>query len=343
MNSTLQYYKSSFVVATIGLILAFGIDGTTALWTAFVLSVLEVSLSFDNAVVNAKVLKDMDDVWRHRFVTWGMAIAVFGMRMLFPLLIVSVALGINPFASFMLAVSDPEHYKEALESVHVSVMGFGGSFLMLVALKFFIDHDKETHWFTPIEKRFVNMGKIESIQVAITIAIVYIVYLTISSLHGSEEATSFLVSSVLGIVTYILVDGLEAVIGVDEGEITGAVVKSGLASFIYLEVLDASFSFDGVLGALALTTNIFIIMIGLGIGAMFVRSMTLHMVDKGTIDAYKYLEHGAFYAIFGLATIMFINTVYEIPESVTGLIGAAFIGASVISSIRANKLEKLNA
>lgn len=333
----MKYFTSSIWVATLGLGAAFLIGGTQALWITAVLSVLEISLSFDNAVVNAQILKDMDNVWRHRFITWGMAIAVFGMRMLFPLAIVSVALGIDPIASFMLAVSDPEKYKLALESVHVSVMGFGGTFLMMTALKFFIDHEKETHWLSGIEQRLVKLGKIDAVQSAIALAIIYVVYKIIVIEHNVEEASSFLVASVMGLITYILVDGLEAIIGTEEGDISVGVVKSGLASFLYLEVLDASFSFDGVLGALALTNNIFIIMIGLGIGAMFVRALTLLMVDKGTIESFIYLEHGAFYAILGLAAIMFTNTVYEIPESVTGLIGAAFILASVISSVKYNK------
>lgn len=335
----LSYFRSSFAVAGIGLTAGYLLGGLEALWIVTVLSILEVSLSFDNAVVNAQVLKDMDAVWRHRFITWGMAIAVFGMRMVFPLIIVSIALGINPIASFLLAVNDAEQYAHALESVHTSVMGFGGSFLMLVALKFFIDHDKEVHWLEKIEQKFTVLGKIEAIQVAITMALVYFTSLVIGNLHGETEATAFLVSSIWGIISFVLVDGLEAVIGTDEGEITGAVVRSGLASFIYLEVLDASFSFDGVLGALALTNNIFIMAIGLGVGAMFVRSLTLMMVDKGTVDQFVYLEAGAFWAILGLAVIMFINTVYEIPETVTGLIGAAFIGASVVSSIRYNRVN----
>lgn len=329
----LTYFKSSFWVASIGLILAFLIGGYEALWIAFVLSILEVSLSFDNAVVNAQVLKTMDQVWRHRFITWGMAIAVFGMRMLFPLLIVSIALTINPLESLLLAINEPAQYAHALESVHTAVMGYGGAFLMLVALKFFIDHDKEIHWLERIEQKLTILGKIEAIQVAITLVLVYITSKIIGYYHNESDATSFLTASIWGIVTYVLVDGIEAFIGVDESELTTSVAKSGLASFLYLEVLDSSFSFDGVLGALAMTNNIFIIAIGLGIGAMFVRSLTLLMVDKGTVDQFVYLEHGAFWAIFGLAAIMFINTVYEIPESVTGLIGAAFIGASIISSI----------
>lgn len=334
----IRYFTSSFLVASAGLALAFLIGGFEALWIATVLSVLEVSLSFDNAVVNAQVLKNMDDIWRHRFITWGMAIAVFGMRMVFPLYIVSIALDIDPVASLMLAVSEPEQYAHALELVHTSVMGFGGTFLMMVALKFFIDIDKETHWFKTFECKFTKLGKIEAIHAAITLLGVYLVYRVILSMHGAEDATSFLVSSILGLVTYILVDGLEAFIGVETGNISGPAVKSGLASFLYLEMLDASFSFDGVLGALALTNNIFIIMIGLGVGAMFVRSLTILMVDKGTVEQFVFLEHGAFYAIFGLSVIMFTNTVYEISETVIGLVGAAFIFASIISSIKFNKI-----
>jgi hypothetical protein len=333
----LKYFTSSFWVAGIGLGLAYWIGGVQALWIATVLSVLEVSLSFDNAVVNAQVLKDMDAVWRHRFITWGMAIAVFGMRMLFPLIIVSIALGINPIASFLLAVAEPEQYAHALESVHTSVMGFGGTFLMMVAFKFFIDDEKEVHWLRQVESKLTFLGKIEAVQAAMTLVLVFFTSKIIGYLHGPEDAMSFLVSSIWGLVTYILVDGIEAFIGVEEGDATMAVAKSGLASFLYLEVLDASFSFDGVLGALALSNNIFIIMIGLGIGAMFVRSLTLLMVDKGTVDQYRYLEHGAFWAILGLAVIMFINTVFEIPETITGLIGAAFIGASILSSVKHNK------
>lgn len=330
----LKYFGSSFAVAGLGLALAFFIGGPQALWIAAVLSVLEVSLSFDNAVVNAQVLKEMDQLWRHRFITWGMAIAVFGMRMVFPLIIVSIALGINPIASFALAVGQPEQYAHALESVHTSVMGFGQSFLMMVALKFFVDHDKDVHWLEIVEQKLTFLGKIEAVQVAITLVLSLATTSVVNHLHGMEEASAFLIASIWGLIIFVMVDGLEVFIGVEEGDLTTAVARTGLASFIYLEVLDASFSFDGVLGALALTNNIFIMAIGLGIGAMFVRSLTILMVDKGTVDQFTYLEHGAFWAIFGLAVIMNVNSFYEISETVTGLIGAAFIGASLISSIR---------
>src|SRR3546814_10825692 len=118
---------------------------------------------------------------------------------------------------------------------------------------------------------------------------------------------------------------------------TGQVAKAGFGAFLYREVLDASFSFDGVIGAFALSNNLFIIAIGLGIGAMFVRSMTIFLVRQGTLSEYRYLEHGAFYAIIALAAIMYINTFQHIPEVVTGLIGAVLIGIAFWSSVRWNR------
>ncbi|MFA6199116.1 MAG: DUF475 domain-containing protein [Bacteroidales bacterium] len=328
-----KYFMGSIFTLVVGLMLAFFIGGLPALWITLVLGILEVSLSFDNAVVNAKVLANMEEVWRKRFVTWGMLIAVFGMRLIFPLLIVSITMWIDPVSSLMLAINEPTQYQHILESVHISVMGFGGTFLGMVALKFFIDYEKDVHWVTPIENKLTVLGKIEAIQAAIMLGIVYITSVFIAE-HSIEESHSFVIASMFGLILYILVDGIEAFIGVDEGVVTGVVVKSGIASFIYLEVLDASFSFDGVLAALALTNNIFIIALGLGIGAMAVRSLTLMLVDKGTVEQYTYLEHGAFAAIMALSLIMFVNTVYEIPETITGLIGVVLLGLSVVSSIK---------
>ena len=120
-----------------------------------------------------------------------------------------------------------------------------------------------------------------------------------------------------------------------------AVVRSGAAAFLYLEVLDASFSFDGVIGAFALSNNIFIIAMGLGIGAMFVRSMTVMLVDKGTLAQYRFLEHGAFWAIIALAIIMLVSAIpgAHIPETITGLIGAVLIGTAFWWSVRHNRLN----
>jgi hypothetical protein len=114
----------------------------------------------------------------------------------------------------------------------------------------------------------------------------------------------------------------------------GITVRSGMAGFLYLNVLDASFSFDGVIGAFALSNNMIVIALGLSIGAMFVRSLTIMLVRRGTLDEYRYLEHGAFWAIVALAIIMLLSVKFDFSETFTGLIGAVLIGASLAWSVR---------
>ena len=109
--------------------------------------------------------------------------------------------------------------------------------------------------------------------------------------------------------------------------------RGGLGAFLYLEVLDASFSFDGVIGAFALTQNLFLIAIGLGIGAMYVRAMTVMLVERGTLAEFRYLENGAFWSILILSILMFVQTLRPIPEAITGLLGACFIGMAFLSSL----------
>ncbi|GAB3244250.1 DUF475 domain-containing protein [Chitinimonas naiadis] len=333
MATLFKFFKSSIIVTMAGLVIAYLLGGPKAAFIAAILSVLEVSLSFDNAVVNATVLKDMDAKWRQRFMTWGMLIAVFGMRVVFPVLIVAVIAGLDPWSALMLAVGQPEKYAATLTSAHVVVAGYGGAFLMMVFLKFFLDKEKDVHWVRLIEVPLSKLGKMESVAIAVCLAVVYIM----STLLHAHEQLSFLLAAVAGLITYIVVDGFAALLETEEHGDSGMVARTGLSAFLYLEVLDASFSFDGVIGAFALSNNIFIIAIGLGIGAMFVRSLTIMFVEKGTLDAFRYLEHGAFYAIGALATIMFVGTFYEISEVVTGLIGAGFIGLAFWSSLRHNK------
>jgi hypothetical protein len=142
---------------------------------------------------------------------------------------------------------------------------------------------------------------------------------------------------VWGIIVYVGVDILGNMLEKEESggsDVAKAVKTGSIGGFLYLEVLDASFSFDGVIGAFAITNDVVIIMLGLAIGAVFVRSITVFLVRQGTLDEYVYLEHGAHYAIGILALIMFITMKFHVPEIITGLIGIAFIVASVISSLR---------
>jgi len=155
----------------------------------------------------------------------------------------------------------------------------------------------------------------------------------VSRLLPEAEITAFLTAGMFGLVTFVVVDGIST--GMDvKGQGAVLAVRSGTASFLYLELVDASFSFDGVVGAFALSNNLLVIALGLGIGAMFVRSLTLLLVDKGTLAEYRYLEHGAFWAILALAALMLIGSVTPIPQMVTGLIGAVLIGLSFLSSVK---------
>ncbi|MBI4985031.1 MAG: DUF475 domain-containing protein [Rhodocyclales bacterium] len=329
----LTHFTGSLAFTAFAVVAAWAIAGPAAAVTVLFLGALETSLSFDNAVVNATVLKGWNEVWRRRFMTWGMLIAVFGMRLVFPLLIVGVAGSLGPLAVLDLAVNDPVEYGRVLASAHHQIAAFGGAFLMMVFFKFFVARHKTEHWFEVLEKPLTRLGKMEAIEAALTLMIVL---LMAELLEGSEKS-EFIVAGIWGVVAFILVKGLAALLGHNEEGAEHHVVSQGVGGFLYLEVLDASFSFDGVIGAFAMTSNLLVIALGLGVGAMFVRSFTLLLVERGTLDTYRYLEHGAFWAIGALAAVMFVGVGFHIPEAVTGLAGAVLIVGSLGSSIRANR------
>lgn len=344
MQTLLRYYKFSALFTAVCLALAawYGLasTGTAAgmaklLWIVVILSVLEVSLSFDNAVVNASVLKEMDEVWQRRFLTWGIAFAVFGMRIVFPLAIVAIAANIGPIEALNLSLNNPAEYEELVGSAHIGIAGFGGAFLAMVGMKFFFNTDKDIHWINSIESALAKVSNLPAIEIAILLLTMW----GISSLLPVEDAHTFLVAGILGLVTFIAVEAVSHWLEMREeaARLAGAVVRSGLGGFLYLNILDASFSFDGVIGAFALSNNMIVIALGLSIGAMFVRSMTVHLVRQGTLAEYRYLEHGAFWAIVVLGAIMLVSAVLHIPETITGLIGAVLIGLSFWWSVRHQK------
>ena len=341
MATLLRYYTFSlvFMAVCFGLALWYGVASTgsmagtlSLLWIVLVLSILEISLSFDNAVVNASILKEMDEVWQRRFLIYGIAIAVFGTRIVFPLAIVAVAAGIGPMDAVDLSLNQPQEYERIVSGAHVGIAGFGGAFLMMVGLRFFFDSDKEVHWIAVIEERLTRVSALPAVEIGLLLLVLW----GISSLLTDAEALTFLTAGMCGLLTFIAVDALGTWLDMREEakKASGVVVRSGLGGFLYLEVLDASFSFDGVIGAFALSNNMIVIAIGLSIGAMFVRSMTVHLVRQGTLSEYRYLEHGAFWAIIALGSIMLISARFHIPETITGLIGAVMIGFSLWWSVR---------
>ena len=189
-----------------------------------------------------------------------------------------------------MAASDPAAYAHHLEDAHLSISAFGGTFLMMVALSYFIDEGKQTDWITIIEKRLRRWGGLGSVEVLVVLLIIVGVYFVLEA----EVSGTFLISAIFGLLTFLAVSLLGNVL--DRGPKAAKLAGSGgLGAFLYLEVLDASFSFDGVIGAFALTRSLFLIAIGLGIGAMYVRAFTILLVEHKTLKQFVYLEHGAFY------------------------------------------------
>jgi hypothetical protein len=303
----------------------------TALWITGVLGVMEVSLSFDNAVVNASVLKDWSAFWQKLFLTVGILVAVFGMRLIFPLAIVAVATGLDLPQVWTMATTTPQEYSRHLMDVHEEVSAFGGAFLLLVFLNFLFDEEKDLHWIEWIEKK---AGKVGTEGLAILLALVAVC--VVVEMVPEAKRFSVLYAGVVGIAIYVAVGWLSSLLEDEEhdAELGKAVQRGSIGGFLYLEVLDASFSFDGVIGAFAITSDVVVIMLGLAIGAMYVRSLTVYLVHKGTLDEFVYLEHGAHWAIGILAVIMFASVKYHIPEWFTGLSGVAFIAVSLYSSLK---------
>lgn len=340
----------SFAVTAVVFVAAFALGGPEVLGLVAILSVLEISLSFDNAVVNATVLQRMSGWWQKIFLTVGVLIAVFGMRLIFPLLIVAVTAGLSPSEAFQLAINDPDQYAAELTSAHPAIAAYGGIFLAMIFLDFVLE-SRELTWLSWIERPLAKLGAVEALSSVIALTGLVLAAEKLSP----ENAQTILVAGIFGLITYLMVNGLAGFFEVeadpDDREIAGI---SGLASaaqgamatgkaafflFMYLEVLDASFSFDGVIGAFAITSNIFIIAAGLGVGAMYIRSLTVYLVRQGTLDEYVYLEHGAHYAIGALAILLFFSVRYEIPDMVTGLIGVGFIALAFLSSVLRNRSE----
>ncbi len=326
----MQYFKGSLLTSILGLLCAYLLGGGQALFIVALLSILEVSLSFDNAIVNASAMKNMSLKWRQRFLTWGMLIAVLGMRIIFPILIVSIVSHLSPLAALSLAMHQPETYALTLASAHVVIMGFGGTFLFMVGLHFFL-YQNENYWIKGIEHYISRLGQYKIASLVITTCIVTAVYFCVPA----YEQVHFIIASLTGLLTFQVIHLLNQYLESKQVSSAGAQIgQSGLSLFIYLELLDASFSFDGVIGAFAISSDLFIIAIGLGIGAMFVRSLTILFVEKEVLAQYCYLEHGAFYAIIMLALMMFVQTWTHVPEVVTGSLGALFIFTALYHSIR---------
>lgn len=326
VHTSFQTFFPPVLVTAIALAAVWLWFGFPAALLAALLVVLEVTLSFDNAVVNAQVLKHMSPLWQRRFFTWGIAVAVVFTRVILPILIVAASAALSPILVAQFAFFEPARYAELLHGAHTAIAAFGGMFLVMVGLTYFIDERKDRHWIQVVERHLAGWGRIEAFEIGLALFLL----LALSLFVGDARAT-FLSAGMLGVALYILVRGIASLFSVEAAKASS---RAGLALFVYLEVLDASFSLDSVVGAFALTTSLPIIMVGLGVGAYAVRFLTVLLVERETLGHYVYLEHGAHWAIIGLAAAMLGSMFVHVPEPVTGLIGVAFVTLAYWSSVR---------
>ncbi|GAB2909497.1 DUF475 domain-containing protein [Streptomyces mayteni] len=364
----LKTFGWSFGVTVAGLLFALYFWGWEGFAVVAILSVLEISLSFDNAVVNAGVLKRMNAFWQKIFLTIGILIAVFGMRLVFPVVIVAITAGVGPIEAVELALDDPDRYSEMVTDAHPAIAAFGGMFLLMIFLDFIFE-ERDIVWLKWLERPLAKLGRIDAFSVGVALVALLLTATTVAHQayqHGGlhvDKTETVLLSGLAGLLTYLVVGGLsgyfenrleedeeraeeaeeaakeEARRTGKEQTVVGLAGRAAFFLFLYLEVLDASFSFDGVIGAFAITNHIFWMALGLGIGAMYVRSLTIYLVRQGTLDDYRYLEHGAHYAIGALAVMLLISIRWHLPEVVTGLVGVGLIAAAFWSSVRANRLD----
>lgn len=343
-----MHHRSPFRIFIIPAILTFSVLvlvlqnlGTAAVLTTIILGIIEVTFSFDNAIINARTLVHLSPFWQRMFLTIGILIAVFGMRILFPILVVAITGGLGFGDVVRLALDRPHEYAEVLARAHPSIAAFGGAFLGMLGLAFFFEK-RSVLWLTRLE------GFLQKVRRWwLPTAIMVLVMLGIGLLPFNHHSKETFVAGLAGIIIYLLVHGLtDRYAKKQTAKLKGAARLVGLAgffAFIYLEILDASFSFDGVIGAFAITDSVVLIAAGLGIGALWVRSLTVYMVRRGTLQEYIYLEHGAHYTIMALASLLVISLFVEVPEVVSGTLGVGIIVASVISSMldRRRKQAKL--
>ncbi|HET8708657.1 MAG TPA: DUF475 domain-containing protein [Candidatus Saccharimonadales bacterium] len=324
-------FSSVSTVAVIAAVMYF--LGFSALLPLIILMIIEITFSFDNAVINAKILKKLSPLWQQLFLTVGIVIAIFGMRLVFPVLIVSLTAGIGWKEVIDLALHHPQEYAHHLEHAGPSITAFGGAFLLMLSLQFFMEQEKEHHWFKRFELGLQKFGSFWWVPSAISAAVVAIFAFVPLNHHGGETVRSGLV----GVAAYLAIHGLTVLIGRTTENAEKLKHYTGwlaFTMFMYLQLLDASLSLDGVLGAFAITSDVVLIVAGLGVGAVWVRSLTVYMVRRGTLESYKYLEHGAHYAIAVLAFSMLFDAIYVVPEAVTGLLGVALIAGSIASSVK---------
>lgn len=342
-----RIFGFAHTVAIAALIGGFIVGGTQGLIVVALLGVLEIAVSFDNAIVNATVLARMDRFWQRMFMTVGVLIAAVGMRLVLPLAIVAVGAHLTPWSAVNLAYADPNRYHTLLMTAQPGIAAFGGLFLLMIALAFFRE-EREVHWWPAMEKRLPALLGRRGVPILIALLFTVIAGGTVPA----QDHTRVIAGCLIGLVCYLGVHTLAGQVA-DRADADGAPRprttvegRSAFLLFVYLELLDATFSMDSVMGGFSVTLDIALITLGLAIGAGYIRALTVYVVRRGTLDEYRYLEHGAYYSIALLSVLLLWEVWRDIPDWVTAVAGGVVILLAFVTSVwvkRQERAEELHA
>ncbi|MBR7834002.1 DUF475 domain-containing protein [Actinospica durhamensis] len=336
-----RVFGFAHAVAVAALVGGYVVGGAQGLTVVALLGVLEVAVSFDNAIVNATILARMDRYWQRMFMTVGVVIAAIGMRLVLPLIIVAIGAHLVPWRAVDLAYSDPTRYHDLLLAAQPGIAAFGGIFLLMIAIAFFRE-ERDVHWWPPVERRLPALLDHRGVPQVVALAFTAVAGVTVPGQMRGKVVLGCLLGLVCHQAIKLLSDQVAERADADGESRPRATVQGhgALLLFIYLELLDATFSMDSVMGGFSVTVNIALITLGLAIGAGYIRALTVYVVRRGTLEQYRYLEHGAYYSIALLAVLLLWEVWRDVPDWITACTGAFVITAAWLTSIWAAKRQQ---
>lgn len=299
------------------------------------LCLFETVSSIDNAIINAEVLSGMGQKARRWFLTWGIFFAVFVVRGFLPWLIVWVATpGLGPVQSFLAAFSSDPSVHEAVERSRPPLLMGGGLFLVFLFLHWLFMEPK--NFGLPLERIIAKGGLWFFAVASVLLAIVVKLALDVSP--------QLAFAAVLGSTAFFITFGFKQNAEAEEARLkaggSGGSAMSDISKLLYLEIIDLTFSIDGVLGAFAFTLSVPIILLGNGLGAVVVRQITLGNIDK--IKRYRYLKNGAMYSILALGSVMVCEGFgIHLPEWLSPVATFVIVGLFFWKSVRAARAEDM--
>lgn len=299
------------------------VDAFSSLLTVLGLAVFEIVTSIDNAVINASVLRVMSPRGRRWFLIWGVLTSVFLVRGLLPLFIVWAAdPTLGPVGAFTATFSQDPSIMKAVEASKPPLLVAGGVFLLIL---FF-------HWLFMEEKSYGLRGESFIRQHGLWFYTVASILLAVIAWFGIQRDPFLGFGAVVGSTAYFITHGFRQNAEESERRLIQKTGLSDLSKLLYLEVIDATFSIDGVLGAFAFTLSVPLILVGNGLAAIVVRQLTVRNIDA--VMKYKYLKNGAMYSVLCLGLIMVTDSFgIQIPQWLSPIITFSVIGFFLWRSI----------